>query len=394
MYKRQALDADTGTDLEIDFGQPQSTWLSLLLDLALKKTRVSLAIRFQPDSELFGLMVNQAFGKAFLDSLGDWRSPCIARLGDIWEHHFLVLPQTWCLSPGHLTDDKDATLSVIGTGRVVAVPPSVDPASRETWRWLHPPWQQPPAYPTPGLLHLLEECGYLARKSPTVEEDLPTWDDIFPLICHSNKLLQALVTPATKKELYYRNILYEALLAGFQDPKMLKGLLWHAPHGGVRQDPERRQKLSQWVAEVLPLLAAEALGTASRSPGWESDLAGLPGTASTPGTAAEIGPDWPLLKGSPGSAVPPPGPENPWNELNLLETLASELEQQADELERQQLSSTVDPVGKSSPCHQEKMVSTNLIPQQNGGEWKELRRAVRIAIVEFLLKNQDLLDSK
>ena len=296
-----ALDAHTGTDLGVDFGKTQQTWLNLLMDLALKKTMVSLAIRFEPDSELFGLMVNPAFGKAFLDSLGDWRSPCIARLGDIWEHHFLVLPQTWCLSPGHLTDNKDVPLSVIGTGRVVAVPPSVDPASRETWRWLHPPWQQPLAYPTPGLLHLLEECGYLARKSPTVEEDLPTWDDIFPLICHSNKLLQALLTPATKKELYYRNILYEALRAGFQDPKMLKGLLWHAPHGGVRQDPERRQKLSQWVAEVLPLLAAEALGTASKSPGWESDLASLPGTASTPGTADEIGPDWPLLKGSPGA---------------------------------------------------------------------------------------------
>ena len=78
----------------------------------------------------------------------------------------------------------------------------------------------------------------------------------------------------------------------------------------------------------------------------------------------------------------------------MLETLASELEQQADELERQQLSPTIDPVGRSSPCHQEKMVSTNLIPQQNGGEWKELRRAVRIAVVDFLLKNYDLLDSK
>ena len=91
-----ALDAHTGTDLGVDFGETQQTWLNLLMDLALKKTMVSLAIRFEPDSEVFGLMVTPAFGKAFLDSLGDWRSPCIARLGDIWEHHFLVLPQTWC----------------------------------------------------------------------------------------------------------------------------------------------------------------------------------------------------------------------------------------------------------------------------------------------------------
>jgi hypothetical protein len=344
-----ALDAHTGTDLGVDFDQTLQTCLHRLVGLALKQTTISLAIRFVPNSYLFGLMVNQAFGKAFLDSLGDWRSPCIARLGDIWEHHLLVLPQNWCLSPGHLNDDKNAPLSIMGPGRVVLVPPSVDPASQETWRWLRPPCQAPPGYPAPGLLHLLEECGFISRKSPTVEADLFTWDDIFPLICHSNELLQALVTPATTRDLYYRNILYEALRAGFQDPKMLKGLLWHAPHGEVRQDPEGRQKISQWVAEVLP-----------------------------------------LLKERPGSAAPPPPPENPWNELNSLATLAIELERQVDELERQQLSPAVDPNGSSSPCHHEKMVSPSLTPQQNGGKLEELRRAA----VEFLLKNQELADSK
>ena len=162
----------------------------------------------------------------------------------------------------------------------------------------------------PDYCIFLEECGYLARKSPTVEEDLPTWDDIFPLICHSNKLLQALLTPATKKELYYRNILYEALRAGFQDPKMLKGLLWHAPHGGVRQDPERRQKLSQWVAEVLPLLAAEALGTASESPGWESDLASPLAPLPRRGQQTKLDPTGRSLRGAPEHG-PTPSPGKP-----------------------------------------------------------------------------------
>ena len=75
-----ALDAHTGTCLQVDFDQPQATWLNLLMDLALKKARVSLAIRLEPDSRLFVLMVNPAFGKEFLDSLGDWRSPCMARV--------------------------------------------------------------------------------------------------------------------------------------------------------------------------------------------------------------------------------------------------------------------------------------------------------------------------
>ena len=188
-----ALDAHTGTCLKVDFDQPQPTWLNLLMDLALKKTSVSLAIRLEPNSRLFVLKVNPAFGKEFLDSLGDWRSPCIARAGDIWENHFLVLPQTWCFSPGHHDDDEDAPLSVIGPGRVVAVPPSVDPASQEAWRWLQPPWRQPPCHPTPGLLLLLEEAGYISRKSPILEEDLPTWEDIYPVICHSNELLQAVL---------------------------------------------------------------------------------------------------------------------------------------------------------------------------------------------------------
>ena len=42
-----ALDADTGTDLGVDFGGPHSGWLNLLMDLTLKKTRVSLAIRLR-----------------------------------------------------------------------------------------------------------------------------------------------------------------------------------------------------------------------------------------------------------------------------------------------------------------------------------------------------------
>ena len=224
-----ALDAHTGTCLQVDFDQPHPTWLNLLMDLALKNSRVSLAIRLEPDSRLFVLMVNPAFGKEFLDSLGDWRSPCMARVGDIWENHFLVLPQTWCFSPGHDHDDEDAPLSVVGPGRVVAVPPSGDPSSQEAWRWLQPPWEQPPGHPSPGLLLLLEEGGYISRKSPLSEGDLPTWDDIFPFICHSSKLLQALLASVANSEFYYRTILSEALQGRFPRPQNASGLALACP---------------------------------------------------------------------------------------------------------------------------------------------------------------------
>ncbi len=164
------LDAHTGTDRKLDFSQPQSTWLNLLMDLALKKTRICLAVRLEPDSPLFVLKVNPVFGKAFLDDLGDWRSPCVARAGDIWEHHFLLLPPDRCLSPGNLDHDKDAPLSVIGSGGVVVVPPSLDQTCHETWHWLQPPWEQPPRHPAPRLLLLLEEAGYIFSNIPKVAE--------------------------------------------------------------------------------------------------------------------------------------------------------------------------------------------------------------------------------
>src|SRR5665647_2693727 len=52
-----ALDALTGSDLKVNFDQPQATWLNLLLDLALKKGGVSLAIRLEPKARLVALKV-------------------------------------------------------------------------------------------------------------------------------------------------------------------------------------------------------------------------------------------------------------------------------------------------------------------------------------------------
>lgn len=372
-----ALDAHTGTCLKVDFDQPHPTWLNSLMDLALKKISVSLAIRLEPDSRLFVLRVNPAFGKEFLDSLGEWRSPCIARAGDMWENHFLVLPQTRCFSPGHDNDDEDAPLSVLGPGSVVAVPPSVDPSSQEDWCWLQPHWGQPPGLPTPGLLLLLEESGYISRKSPRSEGDLPTWDDIYPCICHSSSLLQALLASVASSELYYLTILHEAMRAGFRDPRMLQGLLWHAPQGQMRHDPDGRQQLSHWAAEIERLLSPEAINAERWSPGGESCLTGPRYAAAAPGTET----DTPGLRERPGGTVTSSSPEDLQNELNFLATLASELEQQVDQLERQQVSSTAEPGSSVSP---------SLTPQKNAGELEELRRALE----KFLSKNQDLLNLK
>ena len=362
-----ALDDPAGTVLKVDFDQPQATWSNLLLELALKRARVSLAIRLQPNSRLFVLRVSPAFGKEFLDSLGDWRSPCIARAEDSWENHFLVLPQTWDFSPEHLGNDEDAPLSVIGPGRVVPVPPSTDPASRKPWRWLHPPWQQPPWHPSHGLLLLLKEVGYISKRSLFPEEDLPTWEDLYPVICRSKELLQAVLTPVATKELYYRIILFEALRAGFREPRILLGLLWHAPHGAIMDGLEAQQQLSQWAREVQWLLSAEGLSGESGSLHDSSALG--TGLAS------------PHPKGRSESGVTSQSQKNLRKELNLLATLASELEQQVDELERRKLFSEVDPGCSSSPLQPEKGASLSLTAQNNREELEELHSALK----EFLL---------
>ncbi len=363
-----ALDAQTGICLNVDFGQPQQNWLNFLMDLALKKTRVSLAIHLKPDSQLFVLKVSSVFAKEFLDSLGDWRSLCTARLGNIWENHFLIMPQNWGFSAAPDQDGEDVPMSVMGPGKVVVLPPSVDQSYQEAWRW--PPMQQPPRYPSPALLLLLEEAGYICRKPSVTEAGLPTWEDIYPIICRSNKLLQALLASAAASELYYRNILFEALRAGFRDPRMLQALLWHAPHSEMRHHPEGLQELSRWAAEIRGLLSAEILNSEEGSPGL-SYPAGLPHVAFAPGAETDkVNPGE-----GPGSTRTSSPPQSSPNELNFLATFAAELERQVDELE-EQLAAADNPGGG---------VSTSFTLQKNEGEFEELRRVLE----KFLSKDHD-----
>ncbi len=251
-----AIELPEGGDLGVDFHQPETKILWALMDLALREISVGLAVRLDAGSPLFVMRVKPALG-ASLDRLGDWRSPCAARLGDAWEHHFLVLPGGWHF-PEHVVGDQEAPLTVIGPGDLVTVPPAVDPYSQEAWEWLAPPWEQSPAEPSPELLILLEDCGFVARKTPAVVEDLPTWKEIYPLISHSEKLLQALLAPEEESHLYYRKILQEALEAGFRDLRLLLSLLWHAPHSELRHEADGREQLAQWAERLEELLSREA----------------------------------------------------------------------------------------------------------------------------------------
>lgn len=382
------LEAHSLTDLRVDFDQPQEAWFRLLMDLALKGTRMCLAIRLEPDSHLVVLKVNPGLARTLLDRLENWRSPCIARLGDVWEHHFMVFPPTWSFTLEHPTGDQEAPLSLRGPGELVTVPPSLDPSSQETWHWLYPPWEQPPGHPVPELIFILEDCGFITRRSLTIEEELPSWKEIFPLICHSDKLLQALLAPEETSVLYYRKILHEAVRAGFRDPGLLLGLLWHAPHGEARLAPENWQQLCQWVAETQMPLSAEAPGFESEFPDWRPGSPGPTSASSTPSGEIEGPPISPLARERPESTVIPPAPENLMAELQFLAAQTLELEQQLDKLESQGLSSESGAEDRPSPSVHEESTSLKLTPQEKPGELEELHQAV----AGFLAKIQDLPD--
>jgi len=337
-----ALEARQGVDLEVDFDQPQTNWLWLLMDFALQEVNVGLAIRPEPHSRLFVLRVKPTLGRS-LDRLGDWRSPCIARLGDVWEHHFLVLPPTWHLPPEQAVSDKEAPLSVLGPGSLMPVPPSSNASGQLAWEWLALPWEQPPGEPSPELLILLEDCGLISRQSGAAVEDLPSWKEIYPRICHAEKLLQALLAPEEESGPYYRKILYEAMQAGFMDLELLLGLLWYAPHSEIRLDPEGREQLALWAASLQELLTPET---------GETTAAGMP-----------------------ESEADYSSPEDMMTELQILSDYTLELEQHLGHLEDLDASREMGPEDGSGLRDKQK-------------EFAELRRAVE----DFLAGVKDLPD--
>jgi hypothetical protein len=348
-----ALEAQNGADLEVDFDQPQTNWLWLLMDLALQEVRVGLAIRPGPQSRLFVLRVKPALARS-LDRLGNWRSPCIARLGNAWEHHFLVLPPSWDFPPEQVIIDKEAPLSVLRRGTLVPVPPSSVPSGQMTWEWLTPPWDHPPGEPSPELLILLEDCGYVSRKTQAAVADLPSWKEIYPCISHSERLLQALLAPEEESGLYYRKILYEAMQAGFQDLDLLLGLLWHAPHSEIRFDPEGREQLAQWAEALQELLSPESSGQTTAAEELDDEAASS-------------------------------SPEEVMAELQALAAQTLELEQQLEQLEDLRASQEMGPEDKPAPASEAKAGS-----QDNQEELAKLRQAVE----DFVAGMKDLSDSE
>ena len=263
-----ALEAHTGTDLGLDFTLPRQASSKGLMDESLKGREVNLAVRTDASSRLFAVKVDAARGPQVLDRFGEWHSRWVAIAGTSWEQHFYLLPSTWRLSTF-----SGSYIEVLGEGGLALAPPSLEPGSEDTWRWLRAPWEGSPSPPPAALCRFLKHHGLISTAPLLTKPQLPSWKEVFTRISPHRSLLSALLAPRASPTRYYQEIITQALKAGCGEPEMLLALLWHAPHGDAARRPERWRHLFRVVAEIARTLSSGFASPtqASRGPQREKD---------------------------------------------------------------------------------------------------------------------------
>jgi len=184
------------------------------------------------------LEVNKGEGALSLDQWGDWRANCVAEMGGCREQHYYALPLEAQAPPSFFLAPQ---VLIYGEEGLLLVPPSLEPQAREPWRWLRPPWESAPLPPKPAVWQFLQEHIPAALVKPR------SWEEIYRLIAPHGAILQALLSPPTSQDEYYQGIINTALGLGFKDPALLFSLLWHAPHGEARHNPDKRDYLQAFV---------------------------------------------------------------------------------------------------------------------------------------------------
>jgi hypothetical protein len=259
-----------GTPLEIDFSQPAELWSRQLADLGADQAQITVGIRTGKASNLLVLEVNQGEGALSLDQWGEWRSECVAEMGGCREQHYYALPPEGQAPPSFFLAPQ---VLIYGEGGLVLVPPSLESQAREPWRWRLPPWETPPQAPKPAVWQFLKEYIPAALVKPEV----PTWTEVYQKIAVHGSMLKALLVPPASQDAYYQGILSTARGLGFNDQTLLLGLLWHAPHGEARHDPDKLTYCQE--------LIARGQESGPSGPGLPARLTGrtaAPGAAASP----------------------------------------------------------------------------------------------------------------
>jgi hypothetical protein len=241
----QAVKPQDDIDLEADAGENPETRVSRLENPGLSGMKISLGVHTGKESRLMVLEVVSGQGEFILDQCGEWRASCTAVLGTGREQHFYA----W--DPALLFDSASGRgtpgIRWLGAGQVVPVPPSFDDGIQESWQWVYPPWEVPPQCPSQSLARFLRQ--HLAREPEPRSEVSLSWQEVYCLVSPFKPLLQALSASYPSIWSYYQGILEAAVAAGLKSPEVLLSLLWHAPRGNARQQPEIWSLLQKLVVQ-------------------------------------------------------------------------------------------------------------------------------------------------
>ena len=262
-----------GPPLKLDLSQPAEIWARELSALGMNLSQINIGIRTGKASNLLVLEVNKGEGALSLDQWGDWRSGCVAEMGGCREQHYYTLPLEAHAPPSFFLAPE---VLIYGEEGLLLAPPSLEPQSREPWRWLRPPWETPPLPPKPAVWQFLKE--YIP--AALVQPEMLSWEEIYRKIAPHGAMLKALLMPPASQDAYYHGIISTASDLGFKDPAFLFGLLWHAPHGEARQNPEKRNYL-----QALVDTARSRQAGAGPSPGparWSTRATRTPCSSGSP----------------------------------------------------------------------------------------------------------------
>ena len=248
-WQLAALHPRNGMELPVDFDEPPEVWINRLLASGLNGKRINLGVKTGRSSGLMVLEIAPGQVKPLLDRYGPWRSECIAALGNHREQHFYAWQPSPLWQSVYRWDTPE--FKWFGEGQVVLAPPSIDPEFKANWHWLSPPWESPLQYPSEYFHNFFER--HVNREVEARFTANLSWQEIYCLISPYKPLLKALSTPAAVMEDYYQNILRAAREAGLNSPEVLISLLWHAPCGDARQQPERWSFLEKLVMEAQGL---------------------------------------------------------------------------------------------------------------------------------------------
>lgn len=237
-WRPRAVTASGGADLGLNFRQSEESLYEQISGIQQTGVKLHLGLPTPGGARLLVVEIQSDRGLAALDRLGNWRSPCFAHTEDGREQHYYLLPMGFTAPRTVHLQEMD--IKVYGEGGLALAPPTTAPEFQAPWQWCASPWETWPDPPGPAIWDLLRESqAFGERPDPASVTELSSWEEIYRRIASFGEIVHALVAPAASYDQYYARLLNTALEYGLNDPTLVLGLLWHAPRGDLKDNPQR-----------------------------------------------------------------------------------------------------------------------------------------------------------